>query len=104
MGAIVAVLSLLLSGVTLLRPEVALAAGGQSFTTLAAGYSQEIWGTAPDMSFLAGIAFASNGDVLASNCQGDGYLRRFSGSNTTTVNGTTLHAESKVLSAVGCGL
>jgi hypothetical protein len=81
-----------------------LAAG--QFTFLAAGFTQELYGVDP--GFLAGVAFASNGDPLVAVCSAGsgGALQRYDRTTTLpTVHGTsTLHPESTLPSAAGCGL
>ena len=80
-------------------------AGGQSFTTLTSGVTQELYGTGP--VFFGGVAFASNGDPVVDECQfGGSQLYRFTASSTlSTVNGTSsLHSVAALPSAAGCGL
>lgn len=80
-------------------------AGGQSFTTLTSGVTQELYGTGP--AFFGGVAFASNGDPVVDECQfGGSQLYRFTASSTlSTVNGTSsLHGVAALPSAAGCGL
>ena len=78
------------------------------FTFLQTGFIQELYGTAP--GFMAGIAFAPDGDVLVTDCGtsgsgSGGTIRRFDAQSTTTINGSTVHtflgADS---SNVGCGI
>jgi hypothetical protein len=76
------------------------------FTFLQAGFTQELWAVHP--SFLGGVAFAPDGDVLSDQCGGNGGpLFRWDTQNTQIVNATSIHpqdAGSPIPSAVGCGL
>src|SRR5262245_40281048 len=67
-------------------------AGAQPYTTLASGYTQRIFGVAS--SFLGGVAFAPNGDVLADACSSSSNLFRFALGTTITVNGSTIHPQA----------
>ena len=78
-------------------------AAGQSFTTLDAGFTQEIFGVIP--TFAGGVAFAPDGDVWVDNCSGSGSsLHRMDLQSTTVVNTTTIHPTTTVPSNAGCGL
>src|SRR5438105_3859168 len=82
---------------------------GQSFTMLAPGYTQQLFGvtsniTAPS-GVLGGVAVLQNGDVLAVECATDGTrLHRFEASATFTSHGSTLHLETVTPIAGGCGI
>jgi hypothetical protein len=84
-----------------------LQASPQSFTFLQPGFTQQIFGVSN--TFMAGVAFASNGDPwvvggTVGNCLPGTTLLRF-GSPTFVQNGTTLHTESTVTNSnVYCGL
>jgi hypothetical protein len=92
--------------------------GGQSFTTLAPGFTQSIFGVTgnlnPDnlQAVLGGVAFAPDGDVWSSECVFLGTrLHRFDRHTSTTVHTTPVHPETVVdLTATsegvagGCGL
>lgn len=77
---------------------------GQSFLTLAPGFTQEIFGVHP--SFLGGVAFAPDGDPLVDNCVGSGSpLQRFDRQGVApVVNSTNLHPVTTLTSGAGCGL
>ena len=81
------------------------AAGGRSFTTLAADFTQELFGVSP--TAYGGVAFAPNGDVwvTSSGCVGtQTALVRFSRQNTTVVNGQPVHTATLVPTNSGCGM
>ncbi len=74
------------------------------FTFIQSGYTAEVVGTSP--SFLGGLAFAPDGDILANHCG-------FSGSpldrwdvqgGTTSVNGSNLYNRTSMSSNAGCGM
>jgi RTX calcium-binding nonapeptide repeat (4 copies) len=78
---------------------------GQSFLTLAPGFTQEIFGVHP--SFLGGIAFAPDGDPLVANCvnSSGSPLQRFDRQGVApVVNSTNLHPVTALPSDAGCGL
>jgi hypothetical protein len=88
---------------------------GRSFTSLASGYEQELYGSVQlgvngsTPISLGGVAFASNGDVWAAECRlsGPTRLHRFDAAvPAPSVNGTTTrHATTVVEVPVGfCGL
>jgi len=85
-------------------PAAHAAPGDQSFTTMSAGFGQDLWGTVP--SFVGGMAFAPNGDLWADACViGGGTLYPFHVTPTTAVNGSTVRlAAAPVSSDAGCGL
>lgn len=76
------------------------------FPFLQAGFTQELWAVSP--SFLGGVAFAPDGDVVSDYCSGSGSpLIRFDTQTTIVINGSTIHpqvAGSPFASALGCGL
>jgi hypothetical protein len=78
---------------------------GQSFLTLAPGFTQEIVGVHP--SFLGGVAFAPDGDPLVGNCvsSSGSPLQRFDRQGVASVvNSTNLHPVTTLTSGAGCGL
>src|SRR6185436_13452429 len=96
---------------------------GQSFTSLAAGFTQDLYGVTgdfadPEFGILGGVAFAPNGDVWSAECYFYGTrLHRFAKDVTNLERGTHLHHESMVdvsemsqystvmpFGAGGCGL
>jgi uncharacterized repeat protein (TIGR01451 family) len=85
---------------------VASAAG--QFGFLQAGFTQELYGTAPVSPIFGGVAFAPNADVWVDSCApSGGALDRFDNSTTTPVNGSNVHplvAGSPFASNAGCGL
>ncbi len=81
----------------------ALATGAEGFLFIQPGFTQTLWGTHP--SFLGGVAFATNGDVLTDHCSfGGSPLVDYSQTSTTSLNGSTLHNHSELTSNAGCGL
>jgi hypothetical protein len=88
-------------------PGSASAAG--QFPVLEAGFTQELYATAPTSTEFGGVAFAPNADVwVAEPCSFIGApLDRFNNSTTTLVNGSNVHplvAGSPFASNAGCGL
>ena len=84
-----------------------LSAVGQSFATLYPGYTQSLFGVvsafASPGAVLGGVAVLQNGDVIAAECVPSGArLHRFSAASL--VPGTSLHLETTVNSAAGCGI
>ena len=76
---------------------------GQSFLTLEAGFTQEIFGVHP--SFMGGVAFAPDGDPLVDNCRVRSPLQRFDRQGVAPeVNTTKLHPVTTLPSHAGCGL
>jgi hypothetical protein len=77
---------------------------GQSFGPLPIGFTQSLYASA--LASLGGIASAPNGDLLVDECAFSGSpLHRFSASDTTLQNGSTLHTETAPApSNAGCGL
>ncbi len=80
------------------------AASAAPFTTIAAPFTAEVHGVAD--SFLGGIAFAPDGDVLANLCSFSGSpLLRYDQQSTTVVNTTTIHPLVATLTSdAGCGM
>lgn len=78
--------------------------GGQSFTFLQSGFTQDIFGVSNH--FMGGVAFAPDGDPWVDDCAFSGSeLHRYDAQSTPPpVNGTSLHTESIVSSNAGCGL
>jgi uncharacterized repeat protein (TIGR01451 family) len=99
-------ITLALSGVLVYgRPQ----SPGQSFQTLDSDYTQQLFGVTSSLAgpggYLGGVAVLQNGNVLAVECAQNGTrLHRFSGSATTTVHGSTVHAETVQAIAGGCGM
>jgi hypothetical protein len=92
-----------------LAPTPVLATGSEGFLVLQAGFTQTLWGTFPSATLgvvtLGGVAFATNGDVLADHCNFSGSsLTDYSQTSTSSVNGSTLHNHSELTSNAGCGL
>ena len=83
----------------------AQAATTPSFATLAAGLTQELYGTFPATApvLAGGLAFAANGDLVAGECRGAGDLHRFF-TPTIVKNTSVIRQERVVTSTVGCGL
>lgn len=80
-----------------------MATGSEGFLFIQPGFTQTLWGT--HNSFLGGVAFAKNGDVLADHCFFSGSsLADYSQTSTTSLNGSTLHNHSELTSNAGCGL
>jgi hypothetical protein len=82
-----------------------VASAGDSFPTLAAGFTQDLFGVQP--SFMGGVAFAPDGDPITNDCAFDGSpLHRFDRSTVLpAVHSTsTLHARTDMPSNAGCGL
>jgi hypothetical protein len=80
-----------------------LATGSEGFLVIQPGFTQTLWATNP--SFLGGVAFATNGDVLTDHCSfGGGVLDDYSQTSTTTLHGSTLHNFTTKTSNAGCGL
>jgi uncharacterized repeat protein (TIGR01451 family) len=80
---------------------------GQSFIDLSRGYSQQLFGVVSDFStaggYLGGIVVLQNGDVIAAECLSTGSrLHRFHADETFP--GSTLHVETDMASAAGCGI
>lgn len=84
----------------------ALATGSEGFLFLQPGFTQTLWGTYPGSGVsLGGVAFATNGDVLADHCLVAGSsLTDYSQTSTTSLNGSTLHTHTELSSDAGCGL
>jgi lysophospholipase L1-like esterase len=81
------------------------AAGGQSFTSLQSGFTQELYGLSN--AFDGGVAFAPDGDPLVDECLFEGSrLHRYDSQVLLpSQNGTgTLHPETVLPSNAGCGL
>jgi len=78
--------------------------GGQSFTFLQPGFTQDIFGVA--QHFVGGVAFAPDGDPWVDDCANSGsHLHRYDAqSSGLVVNTTPLHNESIHTSNAGCGL
>ena len=86
--------------------------GTEPFSTfLDAGFTQELWGTAP--GFMGGVAFAPDGDVWVSSCSfSNGSLRRFDSGTTAIVDvgppDTSAHplilTVAGATARAGCGL
>lgn len=78
--------------------------GGQSFTFLQPGFTQDVFGTGT--FFMGGVAFAPDGDPLVDQCQFSGSpLHRYDRQGVAApVNSTPLHPETSLPSAAGCGL
>ena len=94
-------------------PSIAiLIAGGlraQPFTTLQAGYTQELWAVSNQTSgiIFGGLAFASNGDLWAKACGNTVPFFRFDASRTVTTNGASLHpaaAPGASATSSACGM
>jgi len=95
------------AAIAVLVPTPVLATGSEGFTFLQGGFTQTLWGTFPGPGIsLGGVAFATNGDVLADHCNFSGSsLTDYSQISTTGVNGSTLHNHSELSpSNAGCGL
>jgi len=94
------------AAMAVLVPTPVLATGSEGFTFLQGGFTQTLWGTFPVAGIsLGGVAFATNGDVLADHCNFSGSaLTDYSQTSTTSVNGSTLHNHSELSSNAGCGL
>jgi len=101
--ALLFVVTLFLSGHVKAEHGIATS---QSFSFLAPGFTQEIIGVSP--LFLGGVAFASDGDVFASDCrfgQFAGDLHRFDLQGIAPeINTTRLHPKTVIHSVAGCGL
>jgi hypothetical protein len=98
-------LSAAIAVAALLTVPAAASAAGQSFTFLQPGFSQELYGTQP--SFMGGIAFAPDGDPIATDCSGAGSpLRRYDKQTLLPpFHGTsTLHPRTDIDSNAGCGI
>jgi len=74
------------------------------FSFLAPGFAQELFATAP--TFLGGMAFANDGDLLVNSCYFSGSpLHRFDTQTTEAVHGSSIHPLiATIPSNAGCGL
>src|SRR5438034_2023999 len=80
---------------------------GFSFIALDPSYAQHVFASTPLPSarHLGGIVVLQNGDVIAAECQTSGTkLHRFSATATYVKEGTTLHSETIMNTADGCGI
>jgi uncharacterized repeat protein (TIGR01451 family) len=80
---------------------------GISFLTLDPAYVQHVFArtTLSSGRYLGGVAVLQSGDVIAAECQTNGTkLHRFSASATYVKEGTTLHQETTMSTAGGCGI
>src|SRR4029077_15783319 len=94
-------LTLLLSLSAYAQPVWALP--NSPFTTFDPSFTQEVYGV--NTSFLGGIAFAPNGDVLVDHCGFSGSsLEKFIKASTFVIHGTTIHTDTGVPSNAGCGV
>jgi hypothetical protein len=77
---------------------------GRSFTTLSAGFTQDLYGVADH--FMGGVAFAPDGDPLVDHCNFSGSaLTRFDHQGTeANAHGDELHPSTSLPSNAGCGL
>src|SRR5712691_8971435 len=92
---------------------VVYASMGRSFSFLAPGYAQHVFGNTsnfkPAGGYLGGVVVLQSGDVIASECQtSTTRLHDFSATSTTTTKDTVLHTETilpaSVTIAGGCGI
>ena len=101
-------LGLAAAAVTLLVPQAAIAdhttPTAHSYTSLEAGFTQELLAVNPDGGTVAGAAFAADGDPWFTNCD-SGSIYRIDLQGTAPAQGTSpLHPTTRVDSDAGCGL
>ncbi|MCI0882052.1 MAG: hypothetical protein J4O05_08100, partial [Chloroflexi bacterium] len=80
------------------------AGGGATYSSLAAGFTQDLVGTSNH--FAGDLAWAADNDLFLSDCPVSGSeLHRYDMQSTEApVNGTVLHPETVVASDVRCGM
>ncbi|MCU1450334.1 MAG: hypothetical protein JWP02_2504 [Acidimicrobiales bacterium] len=76
----------------------ASAAGAKPFTFMAAGFTQELYGTG--LQFAGGVAFAPDGDPLVAYFS----VSRMDAQTTTVVHGSTIHPTTSIGGSVSLGL
>ena len=83
---------------------VSAVAAGQSFGPVPGGFVQSLFATSP--STFGGVSSAPDGDMWVDECAySTSPLHRFSASETSVQDDTTLHSETaNAASAAGCGL
>jgi len=86
----------------LLAVPGARAAGTQPFPTLAAGFTQALYGIGP--SLFGGVVFTPAGDPVVDLCGTSSDLIRFDRTRTVTVHGSAVHPSTGLTSGAGCGL
>lgn len=93
-----------LSSVALLANAAMVPWSGGGYTMLESGFTAEVVGTAP--SFLGGVAFAPDGDILSNHCSFSGStLERWDvQGGTTNVNGSNIYSRTTISSNAGCGM
>lgn len=86
--------------------SAAEAGSAHSFSFLAPPFTQELYAVNP-ASFLGGVAFSADGDLLVDGCAGDsGGLFRYAAGRLApaTFGTTTLHPVTALQANTGCGL